>query len=169
MGGWGWGVGWGVGRRQGREGNAPILVWKQCGGLRVVAQRGKGRHSSGHRSCHGCTKRAGQATGRQGRRRGLHQPTSTRCTLQQNRRISAGASSTYPQCCHPCSPCRHIAQTLAPPAAPVLTVARPEGPRMWNCSCTCSRPSLSLYTLQGVAVAGAGLSVTVRQRERQPS
>lgn len=30
---------------------------------------------------------------------------------------------------------------------PALTVARPDGPRSWNCSCTCSRPSASLYSL----------------------
>lgn len=41
-------------------------------------------------------------------------------------------------------------------ALPAFTVARPEGPRMWNCSCTCSRPSPSLYTLQDRKGAGGG-------------
>lgn len=41
-------------------------------------------------------------------------------------------------------------------AAPALTVARPEGPRMWNCSCTCSLPSLSLYSLRAAKRASRG-------------
>ena len=45
----------------------------------------------------------------------------------------------------------------SPGCPPALTVARPAGPLMWNCSCTCSRPSPSLYTLQtrGVSVRNA--------------
>ena len=46
----------------------------------------------------------------------------------------------------------------SPGCPPALTVARPAGPLMRNCSCTCSRPSPSLYTLQtrGVSVRNVG-------------
>lgn len=62
-------------------------------------------------------------------------------------------SSTGCICLKP-SMLSHSTRPQAAASSPAFTVARPLGPRIWNCSCTCSRPSLSLYTLQPLGLAG---------------
>ena len=89
-------------------------------------------------------RRGQQRRGVQGMRARQHSHSSQPTRWAEGQHIPRQAHTQQ----HPPAP-----HSSVPPA---FTVARPLGPRMWNCSCTCSRPSLSLYTLRaGQQAAGA--------------